>query len=205
MTALLYGVVPSPIELQIAGVAGMPVLSHARDKCTVLYSVLPDSHALNSEDVIAFHELLKAVLERTDVVSFRFPTAIPMQEIEERLERHTSRFCGALDAISGRVQMDLEWPLDEAALGISSGTSYLRSKAAATRRQRDTVEDVQIALRSYVNSVISTTKRRRIVIQTLISRDAIRDFVADARRIFPQVRITGPWPPSAFIEAVLHD
>lgn len=204
MSALLYGVVPTHLEIQNSGVAGMPVLPQPSHDLCVLYSIIPESYSFGTGDVLTFHSVLAAALERTDLVPFRFPTVVPVQEIEQHLERVAAKFSAALNAISGCVQMNLQWPTKQAPVVSSSGSSYLRSKAAESRRVQDAAEEVCSSLRPFVSSAVATTKKGQLIVQALVSRDRVGDFIAHVRSSFPQARITGPWPPSAFIETPLH-
>lgn len=193
-----------------SGVRGSAVLCFKRAGLECYFSDL-GKHIVHSdldanEDPLQFHSVVQKLFVQSAVVPFRFPALLADRgKLESFVERHAEQYARELKRLGGRQQMKVEV---NAALVESrptmSGTEFLRARY-----------DVNKGLERFASCVMAEAEglaaewKKREKIQSLslfalvdkenwpeLRRRVLR--VCEAEKI--AARVTGPWPPSEFID-----
>lgn len=159
-----------------------------------------------AEDALVLHRLATAALAAGGVIPFRFPTAVETaDELQRYLAENSARFRASLERVRGAVQMEVQISASEPSPpdpSLSPGRAYmtaLRDKLSGVR-----AAEQEIAARA--SGLVlrwATSGQRRCVLVPIANVERFRHAAA-AAQLPPgvQVRITGPWPATAFLDEV---
>jgi len=211
MAILLYCIANRDVQVRtlLTGVAGDPVVraeigplatftSHNADSAVWLRSELKAS-------AIEFHRVLSEVFKSAAIIPFRFPTMFENEEqLSKRLQERSSEYTALLEKFHDRVQMEIRLTNPALKAPPDSGTQYLKQRQNSTRM----IEKFTGELRAILSTLSQDWRERQ-------SKDGLRAFVliersraAEFRKIMLNasvpdrlnVRISGPWPVTEFIE-----
>lgn len=192
------------------GVAGSPVFRVDVDSLAAFVSRESDSaswlQASLRTSALEFHQVVKEVFQSTTVVPFRFPTIF---ENDEQLAKHmgvrSSEYNSQLEKFANCAQMELRISYSADRASPSSGVEYLRRRQKALHEAELFESELKTAL-----SPVSRQWRQRagsngVRTFALVKRERVREFEERMRGIGVRagidVRVTGPWPVSEFLEA----
>lgn len=159
-----------------------------------------------AEDALALHRLIAGALAAGGVIPFRFPTAVESTaELQRYLAENSARFRASLERVRGAVQMEVQISASEPPPpdpSLSPGRAYMtamRDKLSGVRKAEQ-----EIAARA-AGLVLrwATSGQRRCALVPIANVERFQQAAA-AAPLPPgvQVRITGPWPATAFLDEV---
>lgn len=201
-------------DLALRGANGEPVrwIDVAELRCFFSDFSSPMANQPAPEVLTAFNRVLHAIFSRTTIIPFRFPTVVENGGVlRQFLESHSSNYRSALHRLHNKVQMDVRLTLDitpSSEPAPQSGKSYLEHR----RSRHQEIQAVLDKFRSATDSVAENWVQRD-------TPSGARGFALVDRSLLPlflekigcvltpagiSARVTGPWPPSEFVEAA-HD
>lgn len=213
MALLLYCVAAAAnVPESLRGVNGTSVLHYADGEIATLYSSVENTAAVTGPDlhtsISDFHGVLKRTFEKGAIIPFRFPTLL---QNEQELRTHTSensgRYASLLQRFADFAQMEASFAAtskEGAPARAQSGADYLRGRQANEQNLRSAAARIQ----GFAGPLVSTWKlrpmRRGARLFGLVRRSSVREFVERMRSFAVpaglEVRITGPWPVTEFLE-----
>jgi hypothetical protein len=208
MALLLYCALPVAVPVVgFTGVGGAEIRSWPAGGLQLAYSEIAADDALLKnrlrEGALAFHAVLDLLLPHATMVPFRFPTLIgSTQELAEYATARTPAFAAELERLAGMVQMEIV--LDAGSPGPApTGTDYLRARQTASRAVTEAAENAQQAAGGVALAVKTLPSMSGVRVCFLVDRDRVAEFRS---RFAPSAgrRVTGPWPPSAFLSPELQ-
>jgi hypothetical protein len=210
MGVLLYCAAPAGVESNgLAGVGQREVKSALADGIRFFYSEIEaDDTSLRGEwkeGALEFHAALNSLFQQATIIPFRFPTVLRSgAELSRFVQRSAHAFREELERLQGLVQMEavLEWPAASTAKA-PSGTAFLQARQSRAREQADRVEMLRTAAGDLALRVESISSGDRLRVCFLVLRERAEEF-AKRLRTDPSCRVTGPWPPSAFVSRELQ-
>jgi hypothetical protein len=198
-----------------SGVAGYAVEQIRTSGLCCLCSAICGTEELQPrvrDTALEFHRVVQQAFEQTTVIPFRFPTLITDSgELITHLRQNAEKYKSALARLRHMVQMEIRIQ-QQADAGTSgetsqqSGSEYLRDRQMRQKR----LQDLADAFKNATSPAITEWRQR-------LSADKIRCFVLVARSAVSEfkqalaavdvghglaIRVTGPWPPTEFID---HD
>jgi len=204
----------SQFDVPLHGVHGQPVrwFDVAALRCFVsnFSSPMPDQPA--PQILTAFHQVLHAIFSRTTIIPFRFPTVVENEGVPRRfLESHSPEYRSALRHLRNKVQMDVRLIVEQVRASEppqQSGKSYLEHRRARQRDIQSVLEKFRCAANSLAENWVQHDTPSGTRGFALVDRSALPLFLEKIGRVLTpagiSARITGPWPPSEFVE-VTHD
>ena len=212
MSILLYCVTEkSELPSVGRGVAGLPVLSVENGQIAALFSPGASAEGWTGsplkESARQFHQVLHRVFESRAIIPFWFPTLMQeAQELAKHMEANSLEYLTQLDKFRTSVQMDITIAQADSARVTRqvSGAEYLRE------RQKQSEELGRIASQLCTHAGSATRDWRTRPAQhglkafALLDRDSVEVFNSSLQQ-FPvppglSIRISGPWPVTAFLE-----
>lgn len=167
---------------------------------------------LANETVIAstalqFHRVNTAMFRQVTILPFRFPAiSDTLDELKNLLSRQAANLAGALHRLQGVAQMEINIHADPHAEEelASSGTAYLH-RAQLRQKQADEVgKQISSAAGPYAINWKQQARGESLRFFALVERGAEQQFSqAISALTMPkgvECRVTGPWPPTEFIE-----
>ncbi|HEY0564779.1 MAG TPA: GvpL/GvpF family gas vesicle protein [Terriglobales bacterium] len=207
MKALLYAVVPAlGVLRQVSGVQQARVRSVSSSELRLLYSELDPNQALPMpQSAVEFHRVLDTLLQDFDVVPFRFQTWMAIDALTPHVEQNADAYRTALDAIAGCIQMEVvisRAAQSAAAASAPTGREYLQQKARREQDARIAAAVVRENLDPYVQDWQQQATPEGYRLSALVPRAELHRFQQHAHKLNAPgalLRLTGPWPASAFI------
>ena len=212
MAILLYCVAKrdAPGTELLTGVAGDPVVRVELADLAIFTSSNPDkSNWLSPQlqaSALEFHGVLSEIFESTAIIPFRFPTVFDDEkQLSERMRERAPEYAVLLDKFRELAQMEIRITNPDLTKPIGSGAQYLKLRQISA----SVIDNFAAGLRATLSELSHDWRRRP-------SKDGTRAFVliqrnhvADFRNILRDtrvprelnVRVSGPWPVSEFIEA----
>ena len=205
MKLLLYGIIPVHSTLSLTtGIGGLPLSAHDGEGFRVISSQHASDGPLNSPDHLReFYRVISAVISETDIVPFRFATLISDETLTSVLAKRASIFRAALADTAGCVQMDVRQPIQSEGARPSTGRMYLEQKSQAAGRLSEVSTEAVDYFGPVSKDIKVASRRGATVLSALVPRERQTEFMALARKKYPEARITGPWAPAAFVAAEL--
>ena len=211
MAILLYCIAKHDVQVRtsLTGVAGDPVVRVETGPLATFTSRNSDSAVwLRSElraSALEFHRVLSEVFKSAAIIPFRFPTIFESEEqLAEHLQERSSEYNGLLEKFTDTVQMEIR--LTHPGLGTpsGSGTEYLKERQTLMRAIERFESGVHAVLSSLVKDWRQRASKDGVRAFALVGRDRVLEF-RNIMRNAPvpdgfNVRITGPWPVSEFVE-----
>lgn len=212
MSILLYCVTEkSELPSLGQGVADLPVASVEHGEIAALFS--PGAGAEGwleaplKESARQFHRVLQRVFESRAIIPFRFPTLMQeAQELASHMRANSPEYLAQLEKFRTSVQMDISVAHADStrATGPTSGAEYLRAR----REESEELDRAAKKLRLHADPAIRAWRTRPtqhgLKLFALLDRDSVEAFQTSLQRfeVPPglNIRITGPWPVTAFLE-----
>jgi Gas vesicle synthesis protein GvpL/GvpF len=181
------------------------VRSMTGSELRLLYSELDAAQSLPMpQSAVEFHTVLQALLQDFDVVPFRFETWMAAEALTSHLEQNAELYRAALETIAGCVQMEvlISRAAQTAAASAPSGREYLQQKAKREQAARIAAEVTRENLDPYAQDWKQQTTSDGYRLSALVRRAELHGFKDHAQKLNAPgalLRVTGPWPASAFI------
>ena len=211
MSILLYCVTEnSDLPRLGSGVADLPILSVEHGEIAALFSPgVPAEGWIGppfKESARQFHHVLHRVFESRAIIPFRFPTLMPeAQELAAHMRASAPEYLAQLEKFRTSVQMDISIARSASArAGQGSGAEYLRER----QTQSEELDRIANQLYTHAHPAIRDWRTRPAQhgrkIFALLDRDSVEVFNRSLQRfgVPPDlsIRISGPWPVTAFLE-----
>ena len=200
--------VPSP------GVDGEPVRWVDVDALRCFFSnfASPMADHPAPEILTAFNRVLHAIFSHITIIPFRFPTVVENEGVlRQFLETRSDDYRAALHRLHNKVQMDVRLILDPVSASEApprSGKSYLEHRQARHQEIQSVLDKFRCAANSLAESWVQRDTPSGARGFALVDRSALPLFVEKIGSVLTpagiSARVTGPWPPSEFVEAA-HD
>lgn len=161
------------------------------------------------EMVKAFNRVLQQIFEQAVIIPFRFPTIVESEDVLRKfITSRATEYSSALHRLRNKVQIDVRISIDkdtEAAVISQSGKNYLEIKKAGYQRVQSILEEFQRVSDSLAEKWVERDTPSGIRGFALLDRSSLSVFLEKIGRVHTpagiSARITGPWPPSEFVEA----
>ena len=167
------------------------------------------------EMVKAFNRVLQRIFAQTAIIPFRFPTIVESEDVlRQFVESRTAEYTGALQRLRNKVQMDVRITVNPAGGGAESssqsqsGKNYLEDKSARYQQAQSLLAEFQRISESLAEKWVQGDTPSGIRGFALVDRSSLPVFLEKIGRVLTpagvSARITGPWPPSEFVE-ITHE
>lgn len=205
---------PNQIDLPQRGVEGAPVKSidvgALRCFLSNFGARMPDQPV--PEMFTAFNRVLQQIFAQTAIIPFRFPTIVENEDVLRGfVERRSTEYSGALQRLRNKVQMDVRVSVDRDGVpepSLQSGKNYLEQKQTRYREIQSAFEEFQRVSGSLAEDWVQRAAPSGIRGFALVDRSSLPIFLERIARVRTpagiSARITGPWPPSEFVE-IAHE
>jgi hypothetical protein len=202
----------SQIQVPSLGVEEAPVRSIDMGtlRCFVSDFGAHAPHEPVPEMVKAFNRVLQQIFAQAGIIPFRFPTIVEGEDVLRKfIESRAAEYSRALDRLRNKVQMDVRISLgtdtEAANTASQSGKSYLELKRDSYLRVQSIAEEFQRVSGSLAEKWVQRDTPTGIRGFALVDRSSLSVFLEKLGRVHTppgiSARITGPWPPSEFVEA----
>jgi Gas vesicle synthesis protein GvpL/GvpF len=197
------------IEIPHAGVEGAPIRWIDLDglRCFVSDCDAQMPRERVPEIVKAFNEVLQRIFAQTTIIPFRFPTIIENEaDLKEFVNSRSGEYRNALQRLRDKVQMDVRITTkpERAETSPQSGKAYLKQRSALRREAQSILEEFRRVSHSVAEEWGQGESTGGIRAFALIERASLPMFLEEIAKVpVPagiSARVTGPWPPSEFIE-----
>jgi Gas vesicle synthesis protein GvpL/GvpF len=176
-------------------------------------SSMPDEPV--PEMVKAFNRVLQRIFAQTAIIPFRFPTLVESEDLlRQFVESRSLEYGSALQRLRNKVQMDVRITVTPGggAAGSSrqsqSGKDYLEDKRARYQQAQFILEEFRRVSDSLAEKWVQGDTSSGIRGFALVDRSSVPVFLEKIGRVLTpagvSARITGPWPPSEFVE-IAHE
>jgi hypothetical protein len=194
-----------------AGVEGAPVrwIDMGRLRCFVSDFAAQMPYAPVPEMVKAFNQVLQRIFAQAVIIPFRFPTIVESEDtLRQFVESRAAEYSGALKRLRNKVQMDVRiiFKAHENVNSSSSksGREYLEGRRERYQQAQSVMDEFRHVSNSLAEEWIQRDTPSGIRSFALVDRSSLAVFVERIGRVVTpadiSARITGPWPPSEFVE-----
>ena len=160
------------------------------------------------EMVKDFSQVLQRIFEQASIIPFRFPTVVESEEVlRQFVEGRSVDYRSALHQLRNKVQMDLRVTLESGGTpeySMQSGRSYLEHRRARYQEAQSILKEFRRASDSLAEKWVQHDTPSGIRGFALVDRSSLPVFLEKIGRVVTpggiSARITGPWPPSEFVE-----
>jgi Gas vesicle synthesis protein GvpL/GvpF len=203
LRALLYCVSPAGQSgPALKGVQGAEVESRRIGELSLYYSAAVDERLDLRAGGLEFHRVLTSLMAQSDIVPFRFPTLYDLQEAETLVASTADSYLTGLTRTAGKVQMETE--LSQAgpphSEGYRGGKDYLLKKIESKQQLDAIASGIRASAGDLVSEWRLVQRTGRFLLCGLVPRESVREFVSVMKGSHPELRVTGPWPATAFID-----
>ena len=186
-----------------SGVADAPVNLHAVNGIACWFSEAKHTSAAAKQEVLAFHGVVSHFFKSQTVIPFRFPTTMPDEvALAAWLEKNVALVKKELARLLEVVQMELYFGAN-ASGAAPSGRAYLEGKRAVLRALEQEAAKSREAVADLVVEWHQKETREGLRCYALVRRGAERRFLTQLGTIREGARVSGPWPPSKFLDPAL--
>ncbi|GAC1653047.1 MAG: hypothetical protein NVS9B15_13680 [Acidobacteriaceae bacterium] len=203
MRVLLYCVsTGARVPSGLSGVGGAPLEHRHIGDLTLSYSAVQEELLADPQARLQFYRALMDLLAYADVVPFRFPTRLQLEHADAEITRNAAAYHSTLAHIAGHVQMEVELPIAHPPQSArpAHGRDYLLGKLNLQQSTQSLAKAIKLSAADHASDWSLVERSGRRLLCALVRRNAVADFVAATARAQPGLRITGPWPASAFID-----
>jgi hypothetical protein len=211
MAILLYCIAKGDVNASnsLTGVAGDPVVRGEIGPLATFTSRNTDSAVwLRTElraSALEFLRVLSEVFKSAAIIPFRFPTIFESEEqLAEHLQERSNEYNALLEKFSDVVQMEIRLTYPGLGIPSVSGLEYLKARQTTMRAIERFESDVHAILSSLVKDWRQRASKDGIRAFALVDRDRVAEFrnimLAASVPNGLNVRISGPWPVSEFVE-----
>jgi hypothetical protein len=154
---------------------------------------------------LEFHRVLSEIFKSAAIIPFRFPTIFDSEEAwAEHLRERSTEYKALLEKFRDMVQMENRLTSPGLGTRLGSGTEYLKERQSTVRAIERFESDVHAILSSLVKDWRRRASKDGVRAFALVGRDRVAEFrnimLAASVPDRLNVRISGPWPVSEFIE-----
>ena len=197
----------APDCTRLSGVGSAAMQEVARNGVRYFYSEWAPGKS--AEEIrlqaVEFHRANQKILDSTTLIPFRFPTSVAgRQELAELMQAHSSEYAQELERLHGTAQMKIS--IEDSASGPSSpsasGTEYLKKKQAATAPVNALIDQIKHITAASAQDIKQSHRQNGVVLFLLVPRDRVERLRTALNGLDVgalKVSISGPWPPSAFV------
>jgi hypothetical protein len=204
----------------IVGISGESVeLINVQDFSLLVSRFAGESAPVTRENVLTHDKVVRAILNETTPLPFRFGSVVTEQQLDSYLNTHRPGLKAKLTQVRGCVEMSVKiiWNTDQVefknSAGEGPGTRFLQEKRREILGgERRSEEAKQVAswlheqFGTYVRQEeISLCPTEKLIVAAahLVGREQLtdyRDCLAEARKTRPELHflVSGPWPPYTF-------
>jgi hypothetical protein len=193
------------------GVEGAPVrwIDVGRLRCFVSDFAAQMPYAPVPEMVRAFNQVLQRIFAQAVIIPFRFPTIVESEDtLRQFVESRAAEYSGALERLRNKVQMDVRiiFKARESVNSSSSksGREYLEGRRGRYQQAQSVMDEFRRVSNSLAEEWIQRDTPSGIRSFALVDRSSLAVFLERIGRVVTpadvSARITGPWPPSEFVE-----
>jgi hypothetical protein len=216
ITVLAYCITEqqSQFDVPSSGVDGEPVrwIDVAALRCFFSNFASPIADQPAPEILTAFNRVLHAIFSHNTIIPFRFPTVVENEGVlRQFLETRSDDYRAALHRLHNKVQMDVRLtlePIPAPEPPPESGKSYLEHRRARHQEIQLALDKFRCAADSLAESWVQRETPSGARGFALVDRSALPPFLEKIGGVLTpagiSARVTGPWPPSEFVEAA-HD
>jgi hypothetical protein len=191
---------------QLLGVQGAEVLSSESNGLACHFSALENAHSKTQDDALAFWAVINGLFQANSVIPFRYPTFMPDENtIQEFLSANATSYLGELRRIRGLVQMKITIqtvPSTQENVAPTSGTEYLKQRQRESQSASAATEAIKRGGGHVVHEWKQEQRNNATILFALIERTALskfRSMISKTENINAQISVSGPWPPSEFV------
>jgi hypothetical protein len=169
-----------------------------RSSLQCFYSEVQQRHIRAERDLLRFFQVNQALFAQTDILEFRYPTALEdFSTLERFLSETESALSAEMKRLRGLAQLAvyLQKPSASAAKSAQTGTEYLLARREALQVETAAVERVRAAVGPELRDYL--TQGDRLLL--LVSREAVSGIATRVRTV-TGYNVVGPFPPSAFVK-----
>ena len=197
------------IDIPDTGVEGAPIrwIDMAVLRCFVSDFGAQMPRERVPDMVKVFNEVLQRIFAQTAVIPFRFPTIVESEAaLREFVESRSAEYRSALHRLRDKVQMDVRIIMkpDQAERSPRSGKAYLQQRSALHREAQSILEEFRRVSHSVAEEWAQGDAPGGIRAFALIERSSLPIFLEKIAKVLVpagiSARVTGPWPPSEFME-----
>jgi hypothetical protein len=193
------------------GVEGAPVrwIDAGRLRCFVSDFAAQMPYAPVPEMVRAFNQVLQRIFAQAVIIPFRFPTIVESEDtLRQFVESRAAEYSGALERLRNKVQMDVRiiFKTRENVNSSSSksGREYLEGRWGRYQQAQSVMDEFRRVSNSLAEEWIQRDTPSGIRSFALVDRSSLAVFLERIGSVVTpadiSARITGPWPPSEFVE-----
>jgi Gas vesicle synthesis protein GvpL/GvpF len=193
------------------GVEGAPVrwIDAGRLRCFVSDFAAQMPYAPVPEMVRAFNQVLQRIFAQAVIIPFRFPTIVESEDtLRQFVESWAAEYSGALERLRNKVQMDVRiiFRARESVNSSSSksGREYLEGRWGRYQQAQSVMDEFRRVSNSLAEEWIQRDTPSGIRSFALVDRSSLAVFLEIIGSVVTpaeiSARITGPWPPSEFVE-----
>ncbi len=211
MPLLLYCIVAAefPVSAPARGVQGAAVedFTEGELRCfgSTIDTLASDSTALRRA-ALDFHEVVSAIFQQAAVIPFRFPTLVAdIAELSSYLKDNAGKYSEALHRLRGLAQMEVTISAIMSEPSRASGTQFLRDRQERQAALRRAAAAVRLHTKQLLTDWRDRETNHGWRCYALLSNPEAARFAEVVRSVETpaglQLRVTGPWPATEFIEA----
>jgi hypothetical protein len=209
MAILLYCIAAQDASMSapVTGVAGLPVTRTVRAGLTVFTSHHPDSQIWLRQQLrvaaLEFHHVLHRIFESTVIIPFRYPTVFTGEEdLNQSIAANVPAYLDFLRRFAELVQMEIH--VTAVTQSAASGTDFLKQRQESGLQIAQFLTEARAKLSAVAGDWRERASGRSTRAFILVKRADLFAFEAALRgATLPdgiQVRVSGPWPVSEFME-----
>ena len=193
------------------GVEGAPVrwIDVGRLRCFVSDFAAQMPYAPVPEMVRAFNQVLQRIFAQAVIIPFRFPTIVESEDtLRQFVESRAAEYGSALKRLRNKVQMDVriifKAPENVNTSSFKSGRGYLEGRRDRYQQAHSVMDEFRQVSNSLAEEWIQRDTPSGIRSFALVDRSSLVVFLERIGRVVTpadiSARVTGPWPPSEFVE-----
>jgi hypothetical protein len=193
------------------GVEGAPVrwIDAGGLRCFVSDFAAQMPYAPVPEMVKAFNQVLQRIFGQAVIIPFRFPTILESEDmLRHFVESRAAAYRDALKRLRNKVQMDVrvsfEAPESVNSSSSQSGRGYLEGRRGRYQKAQSVMDEFRRVSNSLAEGWIQRDTSFGIRGFALVDRSSLAVFLEKIGTVITpadiSARLTGPWPPSEFVE-----
>ncbi len=192
------------------GVEGAPVrwIDVGGLRCFVSDFAAQMPYAPVPEMVKAFNQVLQRIFAQAVIIPFRFPTILESEDmLRQFVESRSAEYRDALKRLRNKVQMDIRISFkvaDNMKSPSQSGRGYLEGRQERYQKAQSVIDEFRRVSNSLAEGWIQRDTSSGIRGFALVDRSSLPVFLEKIGTVVTpaeiSARLTGPWPPSEFVE-----
>lgn len=160
------------------------------------------------EMIGAFNQVLQRIFAQAVIIPFRFPTIVESEDtLRQFVEGRAAEYSAALKRLRNKVQMDVRIT-SKSPEGLNSsrvsGRRYLEGRRGRYQQAQSIMDEFRRIADSAAEEWIQRDTASGIRSFALVDRSLLAVFLERIGAVVTpadiSARITGPWPPSEFVE-----